>query len=554
MIRHFKTNTVGPVRREMYHGREHLVAPVVAIFEAVLNGEFVPEDEIAASVQGWNGRPVVIRHPQDSGGNYISANAPQTLQTAVGTIFNAEMGDDGRLRFETWIDLTTAAQSEEAAELVSRLEAGVLVEGSTGYHRAIEAAAGEFRGLAYQSISRDIMPDHYAFLLDELGACSVADGCGGPRVNRRLATNMEMPNSIFISLALRAQDAAALALAPAQLPEGSEVMPAGELHLTLAHLGSVEEARFDELTLLRDVGNFAGGLPVMRLNVGGAGVFNPTPERPSRALYAQVDAPGLTSLREALVRWVEMPPVEAAVSRRHGFTPHITLAYVPSEGELVIPNVSSQEIVVDAISVNWGGRVTRFMLNGEAISVNTAGALQTPLAQKLAQKEQNIMQRDEMITALIAHQRCRLSEATVRNLPDADLQALLEQVSETPAGNPEPAPVVETAPEPAAPPPGDDRLARLEQAVETLTGSVRSVVDSLQANVDREKNELVQVLLSTNCELEEGELKKLGVNSLQKLAAKFAPVNYAGLGHHLAANSGDWVAYDAIQTDKEVTQ
>ena len=58
-------------RMEMYHGREHLVVPLVALMEGVIHAvnaadpEFVPADVL--STMGWDGRPVVLGHPTKNG-------------------------------------------------------------------------------------------------------------------------------------------------------------------------------------------------------------------------------------------------------------------------------------------------------------------------------------------------------------------------------------------------------------------------------------------------------------------------------------------------------
>lgn len=182
VVSKIETNAATP-RRETLNGREYLAVPAVAIVAGVLNGMLAPGDEIAAFVEAWNGRPFVMRHPQD-GGQYISANSPTVLEdSGLGFLFNAQMDAD-RLRCELWMDVAKAqAAGGDALAVLQRFEAGKPVELSTGYYCDIEPAEGQYNGKPYSGIQRNIRPDHIAALPDEEGACSWQDGCGAPRVN-----------------------------------------------------------------------------------------------------------------------------------------------------------------------------------------------------------------------------------------------------------------------------------------------------------------------------------------------------------------------------------
>lgn len=172
-------------------GRRWLIAPVVAIVEGVLNGEYVPGQEISRYVAAWQGIPLVLDHPRDPAGNYMSANDPRVLSRyGVGRFFNVTYDKPGkRLKGEAWIDLDKARRlGGDAAAFVDRVQRGERVEVSTAYFRDIEEAAGEFAAKSYKTISRNIRPDHLAILLHDIGACSWGDGCGLPRVNQATAS------------------------------------------------------------------------------------------------------------------------------------------------------------------------------------------------------------------------------------------------------------------------------------------------------------------------------------------------------------------------------
>jgi hypothetical protein len=59
-----RTNERLNLRHETIDGTRYLVAPVVLVREQVLNGEFLPAEEIEKSAPGWNDRTVVVHHPK----------------------------------------------------------------------------------------------------------------------------------------------------------------------------------------------------------------------------------------------------------------------------------------------------------------------------------------------------------------------------------------------------------------------------------------------------------------------------------------------------------
>lgn len=170
-------------------GREYLIAPDVAIVEGVMNGLLYTADEMTRFIDVWNGKPLTINHPQSEDGGHISANSPEQFAQSIGFFFNADF-DSGRLKGEWWIDIERAkAIGGDAAEVVRRLEANELVEQSTGLFADVEAVEGEWQGTPYHGIARNIRPDHLAILLHDVGACSIEDGCGAPRINQESQDN-----------------------------------------------------------------------------------------------------------------------------------------------------------------------------------------------------------------------------------------------------------------------------------------------------------------------------------------------------------------------------
>lgn len=166
--------------------KKYLVVNGVAIVEGVLNHRFVPMDEFGSFVYDWNGVPVVIRHPKQ---NLGSARVPNPDVKEIGRFYNARLDGDGRrLTGEFWLDKSLMENDSDGQKIMDAVMSNRLVELSTGYFSANDRTPGQYNGKHYRSVDRNIHPDHIAILPDDIGACSVADGCG---LNRNQA-NPEM--------------------------------------------------------------------------------------------------------------------------------------------------------------------------------------------------------------------------------------------------------------------------------------------------------------------------------------------------------------------------
>lgn len=188
-----QTDPSALVRTETFGGREYLVAPVIMLVEGVLQGanaeepEYAPADALQAFANQWNGRPVVMNHPQVQG-TFVSANSPQVLEDwAFGFVFNSHFDTaTAKLKAEAWIDVARAEElGGEFQDAVDRINAGEVVEVSTGLFADVLPLKGRFNNQAYEGVWTNVISDHLAILsAGVLGACSVEDGCGIPRINQ----------------------------------------------------------------------------------------------------------------------------------------------------------------------------------------------------------------------------------------------------------------------------------------------------------------------------------------------------------------------------------
>lgn len=178
------------VRRDSIGDRDYLVARGTLIVPGVLNGSggrvLYEKDELEANPDDWNGMPIVIDHPSDANGNFVSARSPRVLnKVRVGEVYESQY--QGKLVAELWFDVNAvrAYDRSHKTDLYKRLVNGKVTELSTGlFLDKLKAQKGAtHNNKAYDYIARNIKPDHLAILLKDVGACSVADGCG-VHVNR----------------------------------------------------------------------------------------------------------------------------------------------------------------------------------------------------------------------------------------------------------------------------------------------------------------------------------------------------------------------------------
>ena len=172
-------NLTGKVRREQLNGKSYLVAPLSLIVPGVLNGSkgrlFYPEDEVQKSSTIWNSIPLVVYHPTDANGDPLPANAPGVLEKS-GIGFATKSTYNGKQTAEGWFDEERTKQVDN--RIYNNLVHGYPIELSTGLYTDNEPTPGNWKGQAYDKVARNYRADHIAILPDQIGACSLNDGCG----------------------------------------------------------------------------------------------------------------------------------------------------------------------------------------------------------------------------------------------------------------------------------------------------------------------------------------------------------------------------------------
>ena len=190
-------NIAGKTRREIFNGREHIVAPLSLIVPGVLNGSngplFYPPDELSKEPSAWNHIPIVLYHPVENG-KPVSARSSGVLnKSQLGIVLHASM--NGKLTAEGWFDVDYTKR--RAPSVFSSLEQGKPVELSTGLMTDTVTEHGEHNGVKYTAVARNYRPDHLAILPDQVGACSIKDGCGVfvNKVNQKESTMKKLTDN-----------------------------------------------------------------------------------------------------------------------------------------------------------------------------------------------------------------------------------------------------------------------------------------------------------------------------------------------------------------------
>lgn len=138
---------------------------------------------------------------------------------------------------------------------------------------------------------------------------------------------------------------------------------AEDLHVTLCYLGQADA--LNQLALgklmvaVEEIARYSSPLVGM---VSGVGRFDADDDDSGDVLYASVDMPGLNDLRERLAQRLSYSGLQP--NAEHGFTPHITLAYIAEDAPTPDLELGGIPLRFDALTVIVRGERTQFQLQG----------------------------------------------------------------------------------------------------------------------------------------------------------------------------------------------
>jgi 2'-5' RNA ligase len=137
--------------------------------------------------------------------------------------------------------------------------------------------------------------------------------------------------------------------------------PVDDLHLTLAYLGKASDLADSKYQILAGAERYARYASAVMGTVSGIGRFDTDEGDGTNALYASFDAPDLSAWRDNLIQ--ELANQSATLpAANHGYTPHITLAYVPADAPTPMIPVGQLPITFDTLTVAWGDERIDFPL------------------------------------------------------------------------------------------------------------------------------------------------------------------------------------------------
>lgn len=154
-------------------------------------------------------------------------------------------------------------------------------------------------------------------------------------------------SGLLVALWLKPDAAAKLALPNGEAADG--------LHITLTYTGDVEE--FGELVVARAIAAVEREVKwrtALSGTIGGYGRFTASDTSDAMdVFYATVDVPGLAELRNLVAGTL----VEAGCppSSRHGWTPHVTLAYIAPDADNPVDRLSPVDLEFDQVTIMVAG-------------------------------------------------------------------------------------------------------------------------------------------------------------------------------------------------------
>ena len=174
----------------------------------------------------------------------------------------------------------------------------------------------------------------------------------------------------------KAHDGVILALRPPEglaqelALEGPDALGADELHVTLCYLGPASDLVDKKARLLEAVRGLADRVAPFKGSLNGVTRFTET-HNGRHAIVLNVDSPVLPELRQKLVD--TMHNVGFDVDDLHGFTPHMTLAYIGEEEEMPAVALPEEPVTFDALWVFWGQERVPFPFGTELYEENEHG-------------------------------------------------------------------------------------------------------------------------------------------------------------------------------------
>lgn len=169
----------------------------------------------------------------------------------------------------------------------------------------------------------------------------------------------EKHTSVVVALWIPEDKASKICLEKADLDENSKPEPAKNLHITLLYVGKADALQDKRELIETALETISKKFSPIKGKVQGVGCFSGDGE--TKPFYASYDSPELPEIRQELVNVMESLGIE--LDKTHGFTPHITLAYLDKDSELPSVNIPDTPIDFSHFTLAWAGNKKHYSLS-----------------------------------------------------------------------------------------------------------------------------------------------------------------------------------------------
>lgn len=145
--------------------------------------------------------------------------------------------------------------------------------------------------------------------------------------------------------------------------------PVSDLHVTLCYLGEISEQPMRVDAVVQLIENSLWQFAELKGKINGFGRFSGDGDKD--VIYANYDAPMLPDLRHDL--YTALKGGNFPVRNNHGYTPHITLSYIPKEAETPHIRLPEFEFTLKEVILFWGTMQVPIALKGNRIKAQAAG-------------------------------------------------------------------------------------------------------------------------------------------------------------------------------------
>lgn len=137
-------------------------------------------------------------------------------------------------------------------------------------------------------------------------------------------------------------------------------LPASEMHVTIGYFGK-ELTPGQKQKMVEIVREFSKKLGSIKATLGGIGRFSASSTSEGKDVaYLSVDSPDITNLRPKLLAKLNAAGIK--VNQAHGYSPHVTLAYIDMKAKSPLHRVEPISVEFDTITVSVGERRTPIKL------------------------------------------------------------------------------------------------------------------------------------------------------------------------------------------------